>query len=157
MEGPGIQASFWTVGGAAQRLGVSRLGVREAVARGALSARRDNEDRLRIDLPEEGPVLSDGVDLDADKIIAFLFDDIEELEAALAARDTQNRRLADLVARQDKALSQSDRALTEAEAHTARLAETLEKALRHLEEGDRRQGALAALSDRSLSVLESAL
>ncbi len=156
--------AFLTVEEAALRLGTSRLRVREAVARGMLSARRDNEGRLRVDLPERGHLPPAGAALEPDAVMGFLFDDIEEMEGAISDRDAQLARLSGLLARQDAALGQAEAALTradaalaQAEAGKARLAGMLDRAFGHLEALAEREQRLAGVSDRSLAALEAAL
>ena len=139
--------AFLTVADAAERLGTSRLRVREAVARGLIEARRDNEGRLRVDLPDSLRLPQAGkAELAPDAVLSFLFDDIEELEAALADRDTRIAMLALLIERQDAALQAADAALTDAETQAAgagaardaaearatQLSDLLDRALAHL-------------------------
>lgn len=139
-----------TVDEAAARLGVSRLRVREAAARGMLPSRRDNAGHLRIDLPDRGALLSGGADLEPGAIMAFLFDDIEELEATLADRDATIARLADLLDRQDVALARSGAALDAADGREARMSDLLERALTHLEG----QGRMTDVTEAALTRLE---
>ena len=143
--------AFLTVEEAAGRLGVSRLRVREAAARGLLASRRDNEGHLRIDLPDLPRLAPDkGDGLQPDAIMAFLFDDIEELEAALADRDVAITRLTDLLDRQDSALTRAALALEASEAREARMAGLLDRALTHLDGQER----LAGVADAALTKLE---
>ena len=51
--------SFLSLAEAAARLGVSRLKLREAIAKGVVPARRDNEGRWRVDLTALPPDVTD--------------------------------------------------------------------------------------------------
>ncbi len=127
---------FLTVEEAAEKLGKSRVRVREAVARGLLNGRFDNQGRLRVDLPEGSDKLSDPkgkVDLEPDAIIGFLFDEVEELGAATEEKVGEINALRELVDRQAAALDRAEKALNRSEKRQARLAELLERALDHLE------------------------
>lgn len=155
--GTGEAHAFLTVQQAADALGCSRIRVREAVARGLLVGRADNEGRLRIDLPEGlQAVPANGTPLEPDAVMSFLFDDIEDLEAALGERDTVIARLGSLAERQGQALDRADTALQEAEAQKARLSSALERALAHLEAapGPASTERLTALLDRSMALAE---
>lgn len=161
--------AFLTVDEAAARLGTSRLRVREAVARGLLASRRDNEGRLRVDLPDSLRLPTDAVsDLAPDDIVTFLFDDIEELEVQLGERDAQITRLITLVEGQDAALGESDAKLTEAraalekvEAQNTKMSQMLDQALAHLEAGAAeardKTTKLTDVSDRALQALGAAV
>ncbi len=151
-------ATFLTVDEAAERLGLTRLRVREAVARGLLPARRDNEGMMRIDLPEGLRVAADAdADLDPQAILTFLFDDIEELEVTLAAERAQTARLLALVERQDAALQQADTALAHQTGQLNQMSSLLDRALGHLEASDTKAAHLSGLTDRSLSALNAAV
>lgn len=143
---------FLTVEDAAQKLGQSRLRVREAVARGLLKARKDNEGRLRVDLPEGQLPEADGA-LDPDDVLGFLFDDIEELEATRQEQEARVIALTSLVEGQGAALDRAAHALDKAEADRDRLSALLDRALAHLETADQTQ--MAGLTDRALTRLET--
>lgn len=100
---------------AARRLGVSRLRLREAIAVGALAARRDNHGFWRVSL-EGGPDAKRSVGaarVPPQQLIELLFDEIEELTALLAERSDDVARLGAVVDRQQVLL---DRALRFAES-----------------------------------------
>ena len=158
MEESRQDKTFLTVAEAAERLGMSRLRVREAVAMSLIKSRRDNEGRLRIDLPDV-KALTQGAatDLEPDAIIEFLFDDIEELETEIDAREAQITRLTALLKAQDDALERSDQVLTEAQNDKARLADLLDRAFLQLEAAGDREKALQRLSERGLETLEAAV
>lgn len=158
MEDARKNETFLTVEEAAKRLGTTRLRVREAVARSLLKARRDNEGHLRIDLPEGGKLTAgDAIELEPEAIVTFLFDDIEELEAGIAARDAQIADLAALVDRQDAALARTDDVLTGLQNDKARLADMLDRAFLHLDAAAERETQLRGVSERTLDALERAL
>lgn len=144
---------FLTVAEAAERLGQSRLRVREAAARGILTSRRDNEGRLRVDIPKKLKTLS-GEDLSPDAIIGFLFDELEELEASNAEKDAQIAALGSLSGRQADALDQAAQALDTAEARQDKLSDMLNRALLHFEQQDDEQTRMAQVSGRALDRLE---
>jgi hypothetical protein len=144
---------FLTVAEAAERLGQSRLRVREAAAKGLLDSRRDNEGRLRVDIPGKIKDWGKG-ELSPDAIIGFLFDELEELEASNADKDARLAALSDLVARQADALDRADRALGDAETRQDRLSELLDRALSHLETQDRAAARMADVSGRALDRLD---
>ena len=150
---------FLTVEEAAEILGQSRLRVREAAARGLLVSRRDNEGRLRIDLPEKprrvaGKGWPEDTSLSPEETIGFLFDEIEELAEAEARQEAKIRALADLAERQADALDRAGVALEKAEGKQARLSALLDRALSHLENSDVAATRLAGLSERALTRLE---
>lgn len=151
---------FLTVQEAARALGQSRLRVREAVARGLLKARRDNEGRLRIDLTDDPQAAvtagQSGVpELAPDAVVGFLFDEIEELETVLSDRDARIAVLSDLLERQAEMLDRADTALNAAEENQTRLSALLDRALSHLEADGDATERLAGVSDRALTRLES--
>ncbi len=115
---------FLPVAAAAERLGVSRLKVREAAARNLIPSRRDNENKLRLDLSGTPlPDLSEiGIrsDVPPAMLMDVLFDELEELHAELAGAAVERSALRDLADRQAEAL---DRALSAGEALEAKIAE----------------------------------
>ncbi|MEL6100096.1 MAG: hypothetical protein AAFR68_02155 [Pseudomonadota bacterium] len=151
----GTHRQFLTVEEAAHMLSVSRLRIREAVARGELTGRTDNTGRLRVDLPE-GPVkLTEGMP-PPDAVVDYLFDEIDELYDALAARDQNLDAMKRVIERQDQTL---DRALAllkkrDAEVGTlsSLLARTLDSAERLAEQG----GDAAAVEPLLARAIEAA-
>lgn len=128
------RCEFLTVGEAAERLGLSRLRVREAVARGALRGRIDNEGLLRVDVPDTARI-EDGP-LDPADVLGFLFDELEEREALDAAKDARLAALADLSNRQADALDRAGAALEASVIRENRLSDLLDRAMAHLERPD---------------------
>lgn len=148
-------SQFLTVAEAAKALGQSRLRVREAVARGDLTARRDNEGRLRVDLPPSGQnVISKGA-LAAEDVLGLLFDEVEDLQDLLAAKDADLTALGALVERQGAALDQADSALDQADQRQQRLSDLLDRALAYLEDSHHKTDRLSQLADRALAHLEN--
>jgi len=129
---------------AAKRLGVNRMRVREAIAAGAIGARRDNRSFWRVSLAAD---VSDvkrrmqDIRPKPEVLIELLFDEIEELDTDLAERDSSLERLDAVVARQQVTL---ERALSLAE-----------KSENPGTSSDR--GRLAKLSERSLLLLETTI
>lgn len=101
---------FLPIGEAAQLLGLSRIRLREAITKGLLSARRDNEGHLRVDLsavPKDFDIRLARQTAQPVDLLETLFDEIEELQFLLAGRDVDIERLTSLLDRQDAALERS--------------------------------------------------
>lgn len=101
---------FLPIGEAAQLLGLSRIRLREAITKGLLSARRDNEGHLRVDLsavPKDFDSRLAGEKAQPGELLETLFDEIEELQFHVAGRDADIERLTSLLERQDAALERS--------------------------------------------------
>ncbi len=150
---------FLTVQEAARKLGQSRLRVREAAARGLVKSRRDNEGRLRIDLPEtlRLPSSADkncGSDLEPDTVLEFLFDEVEELEHAISGKDTEITALSDLLERQSQALDRVDAAMAGKEQTESRLTALLDRALSHLETDAISVERLGSVTGKALAQLD---
>lgn len=143
---------FLTVAAAAERLGVSRLRLREAAAAGAIPSQRDNEGRLRLDLT--GVTLGDVARPAADTLVDLLFDEVEELQAELAARGAEVAALSDLAGRQDAALAAAEAALSQGAADLARLGAVLDRAMAHLEADVAARERLAGVTERALDRLD---
>jgi hypothetical protein len=129
---------------AAERLGVNRMRVREAIAAGVIGARRDNRGFWRVSLAADIGDVTERmreIRMNPEALVELLFDEIEELNADLAERDSSLERLHALAARQQGMLA---RALA--------LAEKPENL------GDSKdQDRLADLNGRSLRLLETAV
>ncbi len=101
---------FLPIGEAAQLLGLSRIRLREAITKGLLSARRDNEGHLRVDLsaiPKDFDSRLARQTAQPVELLETLFDEIEELQFHLAGRDADIERLTSLLDRQDATLERS--------------------------------------------------
>jgi excisionase family DNA binding protein len=129
---------------AADRLGVNRMCVREAISAGVIGARRDNRGFWRVSLAADVGDVKERmreIRMNPEGLVELLFDEIEELSADLAERDSSLERLHAVAARQQEMLA---RALA--------LAEKSENP------GDSKdQDRLANLNARSLRLLETAL
>ncbi len=155
-EAPGHD-SFLPLALAAERLGLSRLKLREAIAKGLVAARRDNEGRLRVDLAAIPGDLRESIGATPaapEALMGALFDEIEELSADLESAAAATGRLTRLVDAQAGAL---DRSVTELEARTAErdvLANISGRAIAAAEEAEARASALQGMTDRALVALE---
>jgi excisionase family DNA binding protein len=132
-----------SLGQAAERLGVNRMRVREAIAAGVIGARRDNRGFWRVSLAADVDVKERmrEIRLNPEALVELLFDEIEELNADLAERDSSLERLHAVAARQQDML-----------ARALNLAQKSENP-RDSKDQDR----LADLNERSLRLLETAV
>jgi excisionase family DNA binding protein len=158
-DGPDSQATFLRLGEAAERLGVSRLKLREAVAKGLLPHRRDNEGRLRVDLglaPDDLVTAVAAAAADPAALMQALFDEIEELSAELDDSEAATERLARLAAAQGEALDRAMAALDAANAERDLMSVLTERALTAAEEAGARAEKLEGVSSRAIGLLEDA-
>ncbi|MEM6743374.1 MAG: hypothetical protein AAF676_06525 [Pseudomonadota bacterium] len=140
---------------AAARLGVSRLKLREAVAKGLIPSRKDNLGLRRVDLsaaPADIAAAAADVVTDPTALVAALFDEIEELHGELDDRTATVARFADLAGRQQDALEAAAVALERSRSETARLAALLDRALDLASAVETRPSD--PVSDRALALLE---
>jgi excisionase family DNA binding protein len=150
---------FLTLAEAAERLGLSRLKLREGIAKGVISARRDNEGRWRVDLstvPGDVKHAVSQVSADPADLMGALFDEIEELGADLAQSQEMTARLTALAGTQADMI---DRLTGIVEARTEerdRLGDIAGKALTAAEEAETRAARLQATADRALVLLDRA-
>lgn len=154
------RTQFLPAAEAAERLGVSRLKVREAISKGVLPARRDNEGRWRVDIDVSVGDLNaalDGLEAQPADLIGGLFDEIEELYELLAGKSEDVERLSALVERQQQALEKTVAALESAQADTERLAVLFERALDLADALEAVSGneALEDVSARAFDLLET--
>ena len=119
---------------AADRLGISRLKLREAIAKGLIAARRDNQGDWRVDLTKVSVLPSHirTVEINPDVLMTLLFDEIEALTIERDGATTDRDRLAAI----------AGRALDAAETEGKALSGTSERAF--------------GLLDRTMSALETA-
>lgn len=149
--------SFLTLAEAAARLGLSRLKLREIVAKGLLPARRDNQGWLRVDLtaaPSDLAARAASLPAAPEALMSALFDEIEELSSDLDTSRAQTGQLAGMLEAQGAAL---DRAVAALEARTAErdgFATVAARALSVAEEAEGRATALGSVTDRALSALD---
>jgi excisionase family DNA binding protein len=139
MTEPGSDA-WLSLDEVASRLGVTRLRVREAIAAGALRARRDNRGfwRVTLDAAEEAAGRMASLRVEPTQLVEILFDEVEEATAALAERSADVERLTALIDRQQELM---ERALRAAEGRKAAVPEE----------------RLAALNERSQTLIDRAL
>ena len=81
---------FLPIGEAALLLGVNRLRLREAIAKGVVKAQRDNEGRQRVDLTSAPDDLEKAMaqsPTDPSALIDALFDEGEEMQLQIDERD----------------------------------------------------------------------
>lgn len=149
--------SFLPLAEAAARLGISRLKLREIIAKGLLPARRDNQGWLRVDLtaaPADLAARAANLPAAPEALMSALFDEIEELSADLDSSRAQSDRLAGVLQTQGAAL---DRAVAALESRTAErdgFAAVAARALSVAEEAEGRATALGSVTDRALSALD---
>jgi excisionase family DNA binding protein len=158
-DGPDSHATFLRLGEAAERLGVSRLKLREAVAKGLLPHRRDNEGRLRVDLgeaPEDLMAAVAAAAADPAALMQALFDEIEELSAERDDAEAAADRLARLAAAQGEALDRAMAALDAANAERDLMSALTDRALAAAEDAGARAEKLGVVSARALGLLEDA-
>jgi excisionase family DNA binding protein len=154
-----MEEGFLTLAEAAERLGISRLKLREGIAKGVIAARRDNEGHWRVDLaalPGDVRRAVAGVPADPADLMGTLFDEIEELGADLARAQETTGRLTALAGMQAEML---DRLTGLVEARTAerdRLGDVAGRALAAAEEAETRAAHLQATADRALGLLDRA-
>ncbi len=160
MDHPGdMQDGFLTLADAADRLGLSRLKLREAIAKGVIAARRDNEGRWRVDLtvlPRDLKSAIAAVPADPAALMSALFDEIEELGADLSQSQDTTARLTVLAGTQADMI---DRLTTLIESRTAerdRLGAIAGQALNAAEEAETRAAQLQSTADRALALLDRA-
>lgn len=120
---------FLTVAEAAERLGVSRIKVREAAACGLIPFKRDNENRLRLDISGVGKDALQGGKVDQSALMNLLFDEIEDLSDDLRARSAEIDALSDIADRQADALDNAASQIERDAADKARLSDLLELTL----------------------------
>ncbi len=154
MEGnPG----FLLLGEAAALLGVSRLKLREAIAKGLVTARRDNEGRWRVDMALVPDGLAEAVaavPAAPEALMGALFDEIEELSGDLEAAQGVSGRLVALAGGQAAALERVMGALEAVASERDRFADVAGRALAVADDAEARAAALAATTERALGLLE---
>ncbi|MEP2732541.1 MAG: hypothetical protein ABJN03_20190 [Ascidiaceihabitans sp.] len=148
---------FLSVAEAADRLGMSRIKIRDAAARGLIPSQRDNENRLRLDISDVGKGDLSGGKVDQAALMNLLFDEVEELSDDMHARLAEIDALRSIADRQADALDKAASQIEQDAADKARLSDLLERALAHLEgrEGNDDNARLADVSGRALNALEA--
>jgi excisionase family DNA binding protein len=151
---------------AAERLGVSRLRLREAIAANAIAARRDNRGFWRVSLADGARAAISRVNerrADPQQLVELLFDEIEDLNAVMSERAANEGRMAALIERQqillDRALSLAEKP-AELGVDAERLASLHDRSQRLIEEmlgkieaRDGEFSRLSGLMDRALTTV----
>ncbi|MEP6018872.1 MAG: hypothetical protein ABJ251_10380 [Paracoccaceae bacterium] len=152
-----IGLQFLSVAEAANRLGVSRIKIRDAAARGLIPSQRDNENRLRLDISDVVKGDLSGGKVDQAALMNLLFDEVEELSDDVRARSAEVDELRSIADRQADALDKAASQFEQDAADKARLSDLLERALAHLEgrDGNDDNARLADVSGRALNALEA--
>lgn len=160
---------FLHVADAARALGVSRLALREGIAKGLIPARRDNEKHWRVDLadvPADLLLKLPSVELSAPStMIDVLRDEIGDMQQQLDDAERHREQLESLLARQSSALAQSatlmDRPGAAAPDNVNRLGsvadrsfELLEETTAALQKSRAENARLTALVERAFEVVE---
>jgi|HubBroStandDraft_6_1064221.scaffolds.fasta_scaffold670566_1 hypothetical protein len=149
---------------AAERLGLSRLRLREAIAASAIAARRDNRGFWRVSLADDARAAISRVKetrADPQQLVELLFDEIEDLNAQMSERAANEGRMAALIERQqtllDRVLSLAERP-SESGVDAERVASLqdrsqrlIEQALGKIEARDAEFSRLTGLMDRALT------
>lgn len=154
-----MSESFLTLAEASARLGVSRLKLREGIAKGVIAARRDNEGRWRIDLGAVRSDLKSAIatsQADPAKLMGALFDEIEELSADLETSQSLTERLATVAGSQAELLDRLTLALEVRTAERDSLSNIAGRALAAAEEAGSRAARLQTTTDRALGLLDRA-
>jgi hypothetical protein len=135
---------FLPIGEAALLLGVNRLRLREAIAKGLVKSQRDNEGRCRVDLtsaPDDLEKAMASSPTEPAALIDALFDEVEEMQLQIDERDGHLDRMQSLIERQDGVLHRSIELLEKYRSEIARGAANSPE-------------ALASVSDRAMSMLD---
>jgi methyl-accepting chemotaxis protein len=151
--------SFLPLAEAALRLGLSRLKLREGIAKGVIPARRDNQGHWRVDLSALPGNLKAAINaapaLPAD-LMSALFDEIEELSADLDNANSLTERLATIAGTQADTLEKVTAAL-EARTHERdRMGDLAGRALAAADEAETRAARLQQTTDRAMALLDRA-
>jgi len=159
MDAADSNPGFLSLAEAAGRLGLSRLKLREAIAKGVIPARRDNQGRWRVDLaamPGDIRAATGAVAADPGALMEALFDEIEELTGDLEAAQGLTTRLTTLAGAQGAALERATAALEQTVAERDRFAELTGRALTAAAEAETRAAALQLTTDRAIGLLDRA-
>jgi excisionase family DNA binding protein len=151
--------SFLPLAEAASRLGLSRLKLREGIAKGVIPARRDNQGHWRVDLaalpasPKSAIAAAPALPAD---LMAVLFDEIEELSADLDSANSLTERLATLAGAQADTLDRVTAALEARTEERDRLGTIAGRALAAADEAETRAARLQQTTDRAMALLDRA-
>lgn len=151
-------ASFLPLAEAAERLSISRLKLREAIANGAVPARRDNQGEWRVDLTDiqSFPHQDNGIETTPDVLMGLLFDEIEALCLELQNSSSLTERLTGLAGAQHVALEKATAALDKVTSERDRFASVAGRALDAAGLAGAQVAALGSTADRALGLLDHA-
>lgn len=160
MDHPGDMADgFLTLADAADRLGLSRLKLREAIAKGVIAARRDNEGRWRVDLTSPPPDVRQAtaaIPADPAALMSALFDEIEELGQDLAQSQETTARLTALAGTQADMIDRLTALVESRTSERDRLGQIAGQALTAAEDAETRAAHFQSTADRALALLDRA-
>jgi excisionase family DNA binding protein len=159
--------AWLTLDEAAERLGVSRLRLRQAIAANAIPAQRDNQRFWRLTLPDDLAAVRRSIETakaHSQGLIDLLFDEIEDLNAHLMESAANEQRLAALAGRQqellERALSLAENAGGGAAVDIGRVVglnersgQLLERSLASLETKNAELATMTGLMDRALTTV----
>lgn len=155
--GPDSNDSFLPLAEAAVRLGLSRLKLREGIAKGVIPARRDNQGHWRVDLSALPGNLKAAINtapaLPAE-LMSALFDEIEELSSDLDTAQTLTERLAALAGAQADTLDKVTAALEARTQERDLLGDLAGRALAAAEDAETRAARLQQTTDRAMALLD---
>jgi excisionase family DNA binding protein len=151
--------AWLTLDEAAERLGVSRLRLRQAIAANAIPAQRDNQRFWRLTLPDDLAAVRRSIEtakVHSQGLIDLLFDEIEDLNAHLSESASNEQRLAALAGRQqellERALSLAENTSGNAAVDIGRVAR-LERSLASLDAKNAELATMTGLMDRALTTV----
>jgi myosin heavy subunit len=136
-------SQFLHISQAASALGVSRMVLREGIAKGLIAARRDNEGNFRIDLadvPADLLLKLPTVEAAPATMIEVLRDEVGDMQHQLDDAERQREQLESLLARQAQALAQS--------------AVLMERQPKPSDESGEDVSRIGSVADRSFELLE---
>jgi excisionase family DNA binding protein len=159
--------AWLTLDEAAERLGVSRLRLRQAITANAIPAQRDNQRFWRLTLPDDLAAVRRSIEsakVPSQGLIDLLFDEIEDLNALLGERAANEQRLAALAGHQqellERALSLAENAGGGAAVDIGRVVQlnersghVLERSLASLEAKNAELATMTGLMDRALTTV----
>lgn len=154
-----IGDGFLTLAEAAERLGISRLKLREGIAKGVIAARRDNEGQWRVDLqdlPADVPRAVAAVTADPADLMHALFDEIADLGADLAQAQAMTTRIAALAGAQGEMIERLTDIVETRTLERDQLGRIADQALTAAEEAGGRATQLKVTADRAIGLLDRA-
>lgn len=151
---------------AAERIGVSRVRLREAIAAKAIVGRRDNRGFWRVSLPDGAVAAKRRLGetrANPEQLVEVLFDEIEDLNAQMAERSSNEERMTALIERQQSLLEKtfaiaekpgaSGLDAEQVAALTDRSQKLIEQTLVTIEAREEEVNKLTGLVDRALATV----